>query len=49
MPRTITCIRLRAYSDRARLSESVVYEYNRRINRLRAWPWYVTINICIVE
>lgn len=39
MPRTITCIRLHAYSDRARFSERVVYEYNRRIDRLTAWPW----------
>ena len=37
-------IHLHTYSDRARLSETVVYEYNRRINDLRAWPWYVTKN-----
>lgn len=39
MPLTVTSIRLHTYCDRARLSESVVYEYNRRIDRLRAWPW----------
>ena len=37
-------IHLHTYSDWARLSETVVYEYNWRINNLHAWPWYVTKN-----
>ena len=37
-------IHLHAYSDRARLSESVVYEYNQHINKLCAWAWYVIKN-----
>ena len=37
-------IHLHAYSNRARLLESVVYKYNWHINKLRAWAWYVIKN-----